>query len=170
MTAEPGASPSRSLRFTVNGEPVEVGVDDARTPLLHVLREELGLKGARFGCGLSLCGACFVQVDDAVVASCETPAWSVAGRSVRTVEGLADDGRLHAVQQAFLDAQAAQCGYCTSGLLVSAAALLDRDPQPDEATVVQALDRHLCRCGVQRRVVRAVVAAASGPQPEPEQT
>lgn len=153
------------VRFTVNGEDVEVLADDS-TPLLHVLREQLGLKGARFGCGLGLCGACFVQVDDAVVSSCDTPVSAVAGRRVRTVEGLAHEGVLHPLQQAFLDEQAAQCGYCTSGLLVSAAALLDREPHPDEATVVDALDRHLCRCGVQRRVVRAVVAAGRRETPK----
>ncbi|HEX3003022.1 MAG TPA: (2Fe-2S)-binding protein [Angustibacter sp.] len=153
------------VRFTVNGEDVEVLADDG-APLLHVLREQLGLKGARFGCGLGMCGACFVQVDDAVVSSCDTPVSAVAGRRVRTVEGLARDGVPHPVQRAVLDEQAAQCGYCTSGLLVSAAALLDRDPEPDEAAVVEALDRHLCRCGVQRRMVRAVVAAGRSRPPE----
>lgn len=155
MNAGPGQEP---LRFTVNGADVEV-LTDQDAPLLHVLREQLGLKAARFGCGLGLCGACFVLVDDAVVSSCDTSAWTVAGRRVRTVEGLPRDGALHPVQQAVLDEQAAQCGYCISGLLVSAAALLEREPHPDEAAVAQALDRHLCRCGVQRRIVRAVAAA-----------
>jgi nicotinate dehydrogenase subunit A len=143
----------------VNGERVEVSAGED-TPLLHVLRNELGLTGTRFGCGVGLCGACFVRVDDAVVASCDTPMWSVDGRTVVTVEGLVADGTLHRVQRAFLDEQAAQCGYCTSGILMSAAALLDREPRPDEAAVIDSLERNLCRCGVHRRVVRAVLAAA----------
>lgn len=155
----PAPSENRSLRLTVNGERVEVSARDD-TPLLHVLRNELGLIGTRFGCGVGLCGACFVRIDDAVVPSCDTPMWSVDGKTVVTVEGLAANERLHRVQQAFLDEQAAQCGYCTSGILMSAASLLDREPRPDEAAIIEALERNLCRCGVQRRVVRAVVAAA----------
>jgi nicotinate dehydrogenase subunit A len=131
------------------------------TSLLHVLREELDLKGSRFGCGMGLCGACFVQLDGQVVASCDTPVWSADGRTVVTVEGLAPGDGSHRVQRAILDEQAAQCGYCVSGILVSAAALLDANPAPDERAVIEALDRNLCRCGVQRRVVRAVLAAAS---------
>lgn len=149
---------SQVFELTVNGEPVEVSAEP-ETPLLSVLRGDLGLLGARFGCGVGLCGACFVQVDGAVVASCDTPMWSAQGSSVVTVEGLAPGDRLHPVQQAMLDEQAAQCGYCVSGILVSAAALLDRDPAPDEPAVTAALERHLCRCGVQRRMVRAVVRA-----------
>jgi nicotinate dehydrogenase subunit A len=149
------------FRLTVNG--VERSVDaHPDTPLLTVLRNDLGLTGARFGCGLGLCGACFVRIDGAVVASCDVPVWSAAGRSVVTVEGLGDGDALHPVQQAILDAQAAQCGYCVSGIAVSAAALLDRDPHPDEQTVAAALDRNLCRCGVQRRMIRAVLRAAEG--------
>jgi nicotinate dehydrogenase subunit A len=150
-----------TVRLTVNGEPREVTADPD-TPLLHVLRGVLGLKGSRFGCGMGLCGACFVAVDGHPTPSCDTPLWAVEGKSVTTVEGLADDGRLHPVQQAFLDEQAAQCGFCVSGVLVSAAALLDRDPSPDESTAAAALDRHLCRCGVQRRMIAAVVRAGRG--------
>lgn len=138
----------------------QVVAAEPQTSLLLVLREDLDLKGARFGCGMGLCGACFVQVNGAVVPACDTPMWSVEGKSVTTVEGLAAGDALHRVQQALLDEQAAQCGYCVTGVLVSAAALLDRDPHPDEASVVQALDRHLCRCGVQRRLVQAVVRAS----------
>ena len=152
----------QSFRLTVNGAQVEVDAEP-NTPLLLVLRNDLDLKGARFGCGVGLCGACFVQVDGAIVPSCDTPMWSVEQRSVVTVEGLAEDDRLHPVQQAVLDEQAAQCGYCISGILVSAAALLDANPRPDEQSVVEALDRHLCRCGVQGRLVRAVVKAGHGP-------
>lgn len=149
----------RPYRLVVNGLE-QVVAAEPQTSLLLVLREELDLKGARFGCGMGLCGACFVQVNGAVVPACDTPMWSVEGKSVTTVEGLAAGDALHRVQQALLDEQAAQCGYCVTGVLVSAAALLDRDPHPDEASVVQALDRHLCRCGVQRRLVQAVVRAS----------
>jgi nicotinate dehydrogenase subunit A len=152
------------FQLTVNGRSVEVE-SERDTTLLAVLRDDLDLKGARFGCGLGLCGACFVLVDGAVVPSCDTPMWSAAGSAVVTVEGLGDDSGLHPVQQAILDEQAAQCGFCISGIAVSAAALLERDPHPDEATVVRALERNLCRCGVQRRVVRAVVRAAQAGAP-----
>ena len=145
------------MDLTVNGTSRQVDADPD-TPLLDVLRGDLGLRGARFGCGLGQCGACFVLVDGRAVPACDTPLWSVEGRSVTTVEGLAADG-LHPVQQALLDEQAGQCGFCLSGMVVSAAALLAEQPQPDEATVAAALDRHLCRCGVQRRVIAAVVRA-----------
>ncbi|HEV7965135.1 MAG TPA: (2Fe-2S)-binding protein [Actinoplanes sp.] len=144
------------ISFVVNGAPCEVDVDPD-TPLLYVLRNEFGLMGARFGCGLGLCGACFVHVDGVSVPSCDTPVWSLAGKSVVTIEGLSP----HPVQQAFLDEQAAQCGYCVTGVIMSAAALLNRDPHPTEATVAVALDKHLCRCGAQHRMVRAVVRAGA---------
>lgn len=154
-----GTSGGPGFRLTVNG--VERSVDThPDTPLLTVLRNDLGLTGARFGCGLGQCGACFVRLDGTVVASCDVPVWSAAGRSVVTVEGLADGADLHPVQQAIIDTQAAQCGYCVSGVAVSAAALLDRDPHPDERAIAAALDRNLCRCGVQRRMIRAVLKAA----------
>lgn len=130
--------------------------------LLDVLHSELGLTGARFGCGMGLCGACFVIVDDAVVAACDTPLWSVAGKSVTTIEGLgADGGEPHPLQAAILEHQAGQCGYCLSGVIVNGAWLLDHDPDPDKDSVVQALDRNLCRCGAQQRMVRAVLAAGA---------
>ena len=159
---------TETFRLRVNG--TEVTVDAATdVPLLMVLRNELGLMGSRFGCGLGQCGACFVRLDGTVVAACETPVWSAAGRSVVTVEGLAPDGELHPVQQALLDHQAAQCGFCISGIAVRAAALFDEDPAPDAGTVARALDRNLCRCGAQRRIIDAVVsagrAAADGRQP-----
>jgi nicotinate dehydrogenase subunit A len=147
-----------TFRLRVNGADTEVtAAPDA--PLLAVLRDELGLLGSRFGCGLGQCGACFVRMDDAVVPACDTPMWSAAGRSVVTVEGLARDGELHPVQQALLDFQAAQCGFCISGIAVRAAALLEEEPAPDAAAVARALDRNLCRCGAQRRIIEAVVAA-----------
>jgi nicotinate dehydrogenase subunit A len=146
------------FHLTVNGVQVEVEAEPD-TPLLSVLRNDLDLYGARFGCGVGLCGACFVRIDGAAVPSCDTPMWSVEHKAVVTVEGLADDARLHPVQQALLDEQAAQCGFCIGGIMVSAATLLDDNPRPDEEAVAEALERHLCRCGVQRRIVRAVVRA-----------
>jgi nicotinate dehydrogenase subunit A len=146
------------VQLTVNGT-ARVVDSDPNTPLLFVLRNDLALVGSRFGCGMGLCGACFVQVDGTVMASCDTPMWSLEGKTVVTVEGLADGDGLHRVQQEVLAEQAAQCGYCVSGIMVSAAALLERDPHPDESAVIAALERNLCRCGVQRRMVRAVLRA-----------
>ena len=145
--------------LTVNGSTVEVNTAPD-TSLLNVLRNNLGLMGPRFGCGVGLCGACFVRLDGAVVPACDTPIWSAHGRTVVTVEGLAPGDRLHPVQQAVLEEQAAQCAFCISGILVSAATLLESDPRPSEAAVVDALDRNLCRCGVQRRIVKAVLKAS----------
>ena len=145
--------------FVVNG--AERTLDaDGRTPLLDVLRNTLQLKGTRFGCGNEECGACFVLVDGHAVASCTMPLWSVGGKAITTVEGLGRPESPHPLQQAFIDEQAAQCGYCTSGMLISGAALLNRTPQPSEAEVRTALDRNLCRCGSYNRVVRAVLRAA----------
>jgi nicotinate dehydrogenase subunit A len=154
------------FRLRVNGSDAEVAADPDAS-LLTVLRNELGLLGSRFGCGLGQCGACFVRMDGAVVPACDTPMWSAAGRSVVTVEGLAPDGGLHPVQHAILDSQAAQCGFCISGIAVRAAALLEEDAAPDADTVARALDRNLCRCGAQRRIIAAVVAAG---RPAPEGT
>lgn len=148
-----------SVNLTVNGSPTTVA-GDPDTPLLHVLRTELGLAGPRFGCGVGLCGACFVLLDGKAAPACDTPLWSVEGKTVVTVEGLAEGDTLHPVQQAFLDEQAAQCAFCVSGVLVSAAGLLAANPSPTEEDVVEALDRNLCRCGVQRRMVTAVLKAA----------
>ncbi len=149
----------QTFRLTVDGEAREV-VSDPDAPLLHVLRNQLGKPGTRFGCGVGLCGACFVLLDGNPAPSCDTPMWSADGKDVVTVEGLGSGGALHPVQQAFLDEQAAQCGFCVSGILVSAAALLRDGPAPTEAAVVAALDRNLCRCGAQRRMVAAVLRAA----------
>ena len=142
------------IKFKVNGEAYESGADPD-TPLLYVLRNDLDLRGARFGCGVGLCGACFVHVDGVSVPSCDTPIWSLEGKSVVTVEGISP----HPVQREFLTGQAAQCGYCVTGIVMTAAALLDRDPHPTPETVTEALDRHLCRCGAQQRMVEAVVRA-----------
>jgi nicotinate dehydrogenase subunit A len=130
------------------------------TPLLYVLRNDLGLVGSRYGCGSGQCGACFVMVDGKAMPSCDAPLWSVAGKKVITVEGLGRSGELHPVQQALLAEQAAQCGYCISGIAVAAVAFLGENPSPSEAQVREALDRNLCRCGAHNRVVKAVMRAA----------
>ena len=147
----------------VNGQrrSVSAGPD---TPLLYVLRNDLGLVGSRFGCGTGQCGACFVIVEGKAVPSCDTPLWSVENKSVTTVEGLAKGGELHPVQKALLAEQEAQCGYCISGIAVAAAALLSSNHNPSETQVRQALDRNLCRCGAHNRVVRAVLRAAKETQ------
>ena len=142
------------MKLTVNGKPVEVEASE-NTPLLYVLRNDLGLVGTRFGCGSGQCGACFVMVDGKPIASCDLPISFVAGKSVTTVEGI--NGK---VQKALLVEQAAQCGYCMSGIIVSAAALLARNSSPSEKEVKEALDKNLCRCGSHNRVVRAVMRAA----------
>ncbi|OIQ96162.1 nicotinate dehydrogenase subunit A [mine drainage metagenome] len=148
------------VNLRVNGTSHQLDVDsDAR--LLDVLRDTLGLKGSRFGCGANQCGACHVLVDGAAVASCDTPMWAVEGKSVITVEGLGTPDSPHPLQRALIEEQAAQCGYCSSGVLISAAALLARCPQPNEDQVRQALERNLCRCGSHNRIVRAVLSAAA---------
>ena len=151
---------SAGYDFIVNGKAVHVDTDGT-TPLLAVLREELALRGTRFGCGTEQCGACMVLIDGKAEYSCAREVASVAGHSITTVEGLARDGKLHSLQQAFLDEQAGQCGYCLSGILISAAAFLARNPKPSRSDIVTALDPHLCRCGMHNRVIRAVERAAS---------
>ena len=146
--------------LTLNGAPVTI-TSDGDTPLLTVLRDELGLVGSRFGCGQGLCGACFVNVEGTVVPACQTPLWQVEGQSVTTVEGLSSDGVPHPVQQAILDSQAAQCGFCISGIVVRAAALLEAEPDAGVDRIAEALDRNLCRCGAQRRIIDAVLACAT---------
>ena len=148
------------LRLIVNGTETALDVDP-HTPLLYALRNDLELKGTRFGCGSGQCGACFVLIDGHPAPACDTPLWSAAGKSITTVEGLSEGGRLHPLQSAFLAEQAAQCGYCTSGVLIAAAALLAKNPRPTESEVRTALDRNLCRCGSHNRMVRAVLRAAA---------
>lgn len=149
-----------TTELTVNGRAVTVSGDDD-TPLLSALRDDLGLVGSRFGCGQGLCGACFVRLGDAVVPSCQTPLWQAETAEIRTVEGLSADGLVHPVQQAILDHQAAQCGFCISGIVVRAAALLEEEPHPTAERVAEALERNLCRCGAQRRIIDAIVAAGA---------
>jgi nicotinate dehydrogenase subunit A len=148
-----------STSLDVNGRTVSVTVDDPDTPLLYVLRNELGLHGPRFGCGLGQCGACTVHVDGAAVRSCITPLSTVTGKVV-TLEGLGTDANPHLVQQAFIQEQAVQCGYCINGMIMQAAALLARNPKPSEQEVKAELANNLCRCGTHLRIVRAVMRAA----------
>ena len=148
------------FELTVNGVESELEAS-SDTALLYALRNDLGLKGTRFGCGSGQCGACFVLIDGHPAPACDTPLWAAAGKRITTVEGLGKGGELHPLQHAFLAEQAAQCGYCTSGILISAAALLARNPRPTESDVRAALDRNLCRCGSHNRMVRAVLRAAS---------
>jgi nicotinate dehydrogenase subunit A len=152
---------SKAFAFSVNGKAVSVSPANEETPLLNVLRNELGLMGTRFGCGLEQCGCCTVLIDGQPEKSCAKPLWSVAGKTVTTVEGLGSEAKPHPLQQAFLDEQAGQCGYCLSGILVSAKALLDRNPQPTRAQIAQALDGNICRCGSHNRILRAVEKAAA---------
>ncbi|HEY7549104.1 MAG TPA: (2Fe-2S)-binding protein [Hyphomicrobiaceae bacterium] len=147
------------VRLRVNGMEREIVADPA-TPLLNVLRGTLGLTAAHFGCGANQCGACFVLIDGHAVASCDTPLWAATGKDIVTLEGLGTPERPHPLQRAFIAEQAMQCGYCISGIIVSAAALLRRNPDPGEAEVREALDRNLCRCGAHNRIVRAVLRAA----------
>ena len=149
-------------RLTVNGSEV-VLASDGETPLLTALRDELGLVGTRFGCGQGLCGACFVRLGDDVVPSCQTPVWQAEGQAVTTVEGLSDEHGPHPVQQAILDRQAAQCGFCITGIVVRAAALLESEPAADPARIAEALDRNLCRCGSQQRILDAITAVSTQP-------
>jgi nicotinate dehydrogenase subunit A len=147
------------VSFTVNGNAVSVDAG-ADTPLLDVLRNHLGLTGTKFGCGLEQCGCCMVLIDGRPEKSCGKALSTVVGRAVVTIEGLGTRDRPHPLQQAFLDEQAGQCGYCLPGILISAKALLDRDPAPSRAAVAAALDDNICRCGSHARILRAVEIAA----------
>jgi nicotinate dehydrogenase subunit A len=153
-----------TTRLRVNGVERHVTAD-ADAPLLGVLRGSLGLTAAHFGCGANQCGACFVLIDGHAVASCDTPLWAAAGKDIVTVEGLGSPESPHPLQRSFIAEQAMQCGYCISGILISAAALLKRNPDPSAAQVREALDRNLCRCGAHNRIVRAVLRAAKEATP-----
>ncbi|GLK86171.1 (2Fe-2S)-binding protein [Ancylobacter defluvii] len=151
---------TQMVRFTVNGQPVEADAA-GDVPLLAVLRGEFGLTGSRFGCGLEQCGACTVLLDDEPAYACSRPAWTVAGRRVMTIEDAGRDPMLAALKQAFVEEQAGQCGYCLSGIVMRARALLARQPAPDRASIAAALDGNLCRCGAHNRIIRAVQRAAA---------
>ena len=148
------------ITFTVNGAAKSVAAPETAT-LLDILRNQLGLMGTRYGCGLEQCGCCMVLVDGQPIYSCTREVGTVAGKKVTTIEGLGTEAKPHPLQQAFLDEQAGQCGYCLSGILISAKALLDKNPKPSRADIVAALDKHLCRCGSHPRILRAVERAAA---------
>jgi len=144
----------RTIEIVVNGVRHSIDAEPART-LLTVLRDELDLTGTKYGCGEGQCGACTVMIDGVATRSCQTGAASVAGKRVTTIEGLEQNGKLHPLQQAFLDADALQCGYCTSGMIVAGAALLAKNPNPSEAEIVNALQGNVCRCGTYPRIIQA---------------
>ena len=148
-----------AITLNVNGKRHDVTAE-AETPLLYALRNDLRLKGARFGCGLAQCGACIVLVDGKPVPSCDFPLSAAAGKAITTIEGLSKDGKLHPLQQAFIAEQAAQCGYCITGIIMSAKALLDAKPRPSDAEIRSALKGNLCRCGTHQRILRAIHRAA----------
>ena len=148
-----------SVQFRLNGAEMNVDADPERS-LLDILRGQLGMTGPHFGCGAGECGACNVIIGDRAVAACDTPLWSVADKDITTIEGLGSAERPHPLQRAFIAEQALQCGYCVSGILISAAALLKRNPAPSSKEVKDALDGNLCRCGSHNRMVRAVLRAA----------
>ena len=152
---------AQQMSLDVNGNATRVAVDDPETPLLYVLRDDLGLHGPRFGCGLGQCGSCTVHIDGQAVRSCITPVSGLKpGAKIVTLEGLGGPDKLHPVQAAFIEEQAAQCGYCINGMIMQSAALLNETPKPDEAAIRQALAQNLCRCGTHLRIVRAVQRAA----------
>jgi carbon-monoxide dehydrogenase small subunit len=149
----------RTVSFTLNGKPTRLTVDEERM-LLWALRSDLGLTGTKFGCGAALCGSCTVIVDKEAVRSCAIRAKDVAGKQVLTIEGLNKDGRLHPLQEAFLKHQAFQCGYCTSGMILNAYALLLKKPRPTRAEIIQGMDDNLCRCGSHTRILDAIQEAS----------
>lgn len=148
-----------TLTLQVNGQARKVEAD-AETPLLYALRNDLGLVGTRYGCGLGMCGTCTVIIDGKPVQSCDLPVSAVVGKAITTVESLAAEDDLHPLQRAFIAEQAAQCGYCASGILMAAKALLDVNPDPSDADIRGALERNLCRCGTHGRILRAIKSAA----------
>jgi nicotinate dehydrogenase subunit A len=148
-----------TVDLIVNGRKVSVTAD-ADTPLLDILRNHLGLFGTKFGCGLEQCGCCMVLADGRPEKSCGKPLPTLAGKQILTIEGLGTPEHPHPLQQAFLDEQAGQCGYCLSGILISAKALLDRNPAPSRREIAEALDDNICRCGSHNRILRAVARAA----------
>jgi nicotinate dehydrogenase subunit A len=161
MSTDGGDLMAISKSLNVNGKRVTIQIDDPEMPLLYALRDNLALKGPRFGCGLEQCGACTVHIDGKAVRSCVKKLSEIkAGQRVVTLEGLGTPQNLHRVQRAFIEEQAAQCGYCINGMIMEAAALLNRNPAPSDAQIKQALAENLCKCGTHVRIVRAVKRAA----------
>ena len=148
-----------AIAFTLNGKKVSVDVD-GQTPLLEVLRNDMELNSPKFGCGVAQCGACAVLLDDASIRSCVMPVSAIAGKAVTTLEGLGTAASPHPLQTAFIEEQALQCGYCASGIIVTAAALLQQNPTPSREQIGRSLDGHLCRCGAQPRMLKAIARAA----------
>ena len=147
------------ISFKLNGKPTSLTVDSERM-LLWILRTDLGLTGTKYGCGKALCGACTVIVDDKAVRSCVVPVGSIKGKNVLTIEGLANNGKLHPIQEAFIKHDALQCGFCTPGMILNAYSLLLRNPQPTKEDIIQNMDYNLCRCGAHLRIIRAIESAA----------
>jgi carbon-monoxide dehydrogenase small subunit len=147
------------ISFKLNGKPTRLTVDSERM-LLWILRTDLGLTGTKYGCGKALCGACTVIVDDKAVRSCVVPVGSIKGKNVLTIEGLANNGKLHPIQEAFIKHDALQCGFCTPGMILNAYSLLLRNPQPTKEEIIQNMDYNLCRCGAHLRIIRAIESAA----------
>jgi len=149
----------KTIHFTLNGEPKSLDLDRERM-LLWVLRTDFGLTGAKYGCGEGLCGACTVLVNNEAVRSCQFPVQDVHGKKIVTIEGLAKSGRLHPLQEAFVKNDALQCGYCTPGMVLTAYALLARNPRPSRDDIIKAMDENLCRCGAHQRIIQAIQDAA----------
>jgi nicotinate dehydrogenase subunit A len=163
-TAASSANAPAPVRFIVNGIERAVAAEHD-TPLLYILRNDLKLKGAKFGCGIGECGACSVLLNGKAARSCDLPLWSVADQEVTTIEALSTDGVPNPLQQAFIDEQALQCGYCINGMIMAATALLEQNPAPTETQIKDALARHLCRCGSHKRIVKAIQRAARQSKP-----
>ena len=151
---------AKSISLNVNGKSHNVRVDDPQMPLLYALRNDLDLHGPRFGCGLAQCGACTVHVDGKSVRSCRLPVSAAAGKKIVTLEGLGAGGRLHPLQQAFIQEQAVQCGYCINGMIMQAAELLAKNKRPGDDEIREALANNLCRCGTHTRIIQAVKRAS----------
>jgi nicotinate dehydrogenase subunit A len=150
---------TKAIEFNVNGARRAV-VADASTPLIYILRNDLKLKGTRFGCGQGVCGCCTVLLDGRSIQSCNTPASAAEGRNVTTIEGIGSGAALHPLQRAFIEEQTGQCGYCLTGVIMGAAALLNRNSAPTDAQIRSELDNHLCRCGIYDRILRAIRRAS----------
>lgn len=148
-----------TIHFKLNGKPIDLAIDNGRT-LLWVLRTDLGLTGTKFGCGIGLCGACTVLLDNRAIRSCMFPVKNVNGKEVITIEGLAKNGILHPLQKAFIKHDALQCGFCTSGMILNAYGLLLRNPQPTPSEIIQSMNMNLCRCGAHTRIIQAIQTAA----------
>ena len=150
----------KTIRFVLNGKKTELLIDPTSS-LLWVLRNQLGLTGTKYGCGMGFCGACTVLIDNEAVRSCTLPVGDVEGKKIVTIEGLSKDGKLHPIQQAFIDHDALQCGYCTSGMIMNEVGLLHKNPKPTRQDIINGMEDNLCRCGAHVRIIQAVETAAN---------